>query len=107
MFDILVSLIQDSPCFQNNSANEQMPLPSQLAITLFCFGHFGSVASMDAVAQWAGCNVGAIINSTHCVIRAFLLLHDQFIQWPNPAENQQSSYCVYTISLHPCSTSAS
>ena len=77
-FDVLVSLIRDSPCFWNNSQNEQMLVPSQLAIALFCFGHFGSAASVDAVAQWAGCSAGAVINSTHC-IKGFLLLHDQAI----------------------------
>src|SRR5260370_14515333 len=28
MFNVLMSLIQDSTCFQNNSLNEQMPIPS-------------------------------------------------------------------------------
>src|SRR5258708_6436153 len=73
-FDVLVSLIRDSPCFWNNSQNEQMLVPSQLAIALFCFGHFGSAASVDAVAQWAGCSAGAVINSTCHAIKAFLLL---------------------------------
>src|SRR5260370_12984761 len=86
MFDILVSLIQDSPCFQNNSANEQMPLPSQLTIALFCFSHFSSVASVDVVAQWAGCRIRAVINSTCHVIRSFLLLHNHAIPSPNADE---------------------
>src|SRR5258708_34640137 len=54
--------------------------PSHLNLPSPCFGSvILVVASMDAVAQWAGCSTGAIINSTHCVIRAFLLLHDQAI----------------------------
>src|SRR5258708_5001700 len=63
-FDVLVSLIQDSPHFHNNSQNEQMSVPSQLAIALFHFSHIGSAASVDAIAQWAGCSAGAVINST-------------------------------------------
>src|SRR5258708_4952096 len=78
-FDVLVSLIQDSLRFQNDSQNEQMLVPSQLAIALFHFSHFGSAASVDAIAQWAGCSAGAVINSTCRVIKAFLLLHDQAI----------------------------
>ena len=95
-----MSLIQDSPCFQNNSANKQMAISPQLAITLFLFSHFGSAASVDAVAQWAGCSTGAIVNSTHHVIRAFLLLHDQAIRWPNADEKQEASDWVGSISCH-------
>src|SRR5260221_4438433 len=55
-FNVLMSLIQDSPCFWNDSQNEQIPVPSQLAIALFQFSHFGSA--------------GAVANSTHCIIKA-------------------------------------
>ncbi len=41
-FDALCSLIQDHPTFYNNSNQEQMPVSYQLAIALFCFGHFGT-----------------------------------------------------------------
>src|SRR5258708_6871461 len=99
-FNVLVSLIQDSPRFQNDSQNEQMPVPSQLAIALFHFGHFGSDASVDAVAQWAGCSAGAVINSTCCIIKAFLLLHDQAIRWPNADEKQEASDWVESMSCH-------
>ena len=36
----------------------QTPIPHQLAIALYRFGHFGSRASIGAIAQWAGCSVG-------------------------------------------------
>src|SRR5260221_6233842 len=61
-------------------------VPSQLAIALFHFGHFGSA--------------GAVINSTHCIIKAFLLLHDQAIRWPNADEKQEASDWVESISCH-------
>ena len=45
-FDVLISLIQDHPSFHNNSQLDQWPIPYQLAIALFWFGHFGSAASV-------------------------------------------------------------
>jgi len=64
---------------ESNTQGRTLTVPSQLAITLFHFGHFGSAASVDAIAQWAGCSAGAVVNSTCCIIKAFLLLHDQAI----------------------------
>src|SRR5260370_38361222 len=49
-FNILISFIEDYPIFHNNSNNGQCPISSQLAITLYRFGHFGSAASVEAVA---------------------------------------------------------
>ena len=46
---------------------------------LYRLGHFGSAASVDAIAQWAGCSAGAVINATCRVMMAFLLLHNQAI----------------------------
>ena len=78
-FDVLISLIQDHPSFQNDSPLDQWPIPYQLTIALFWFGHFGSATSVNAVAQWAGCSTGTVINATQHVITAFLPLHDQAI----------------------------
>ena len=53
--DVLVSLIQDHPTFYNTSGNEQLPVSYQLAITLYCFRHYGNVASVESVAQSGQC----------------------------------------------------
>ncbi|KAF9503265.1 hypothetical protein BS47DRAFT_1369662 [Hydnum rufescens UP504] len=38
----------------------QLPVPYQLAITLYQFGHYGSASTIEAVAQWAGCSSGVM-----------------------------------------------
>ena len=79
-------LIQDHPSFHNNSQLDQWPIPYQLAIALFWFGHFGSA--------------GTVINATRRVITAFLPLHDQAIWWPNVDEKQEASDWVESVSCH-------
>ncbi len=93
-FDVLVSLIQGHPTFYNTSGNEQLPVSYQLAITLYHFRHYGNAASVESVAQWAGCSAGTIINIMQCVISSFLPLHDQCGQ-----ENAQN--CAHPISTNP------
>ena len=94
-FDTLLSLIQDHPCFQSNG---QWPVACQLAVALFRLGHFGNAASVDAVAQWAGCSVSAVVNATRRIIMAFLPLHNQAIRWPNAHEKQEASDWVESMS---------
>ena len=72
-------MIGDNDIFHNDSGQEQWPVPYQLAATLYHLGHFGSAASVEAVAQWAGCSAGAIVKATCHVIMAFLQLHDQAV----------------------------
>ena len=86
--------------FQNDSPLDQWPIPYQLAIALFWFGHSSSATSVDTVAQWAGCSTGTVINATQCVITAFLPLHYQAIQWPNVREHP-SFNSVLTTPNHP------
>ncbi|KAF5335636.1 hypothetical protein D9758_014792 [Tetrapyrgos nigripes] len=45
-FDGLVSAIQGDEVFHNNSNNPQMPVEEQVAIALYCFGHYGNAASV-------------------------------------------------------------
>src|SRR5258708_6394483 len=90
-FDILLHFIEDHPTFHNNSNNGQWPIPYQLAIVLYWFGHFGSAVSVEAVAQWAGCSVGEVVKGIHKIMIAFLPLHDQAIHWPNMEEKQEAS----------------
>ncbi|KAF8580546.1 hypothetical protein K439DRAFT_1619726 [Ramaria rubella] len=59
-FDALVLKLQDDPVFHNNSPNPQMPVNKQIAVTLFCFGHFGNVASAQKVGLWTGVGYGTV-----------------------------------------------
>ena len=77
-----------------------MPISYQLAIALFRFGHFGNGSSMEKVAQWAGCSASSVVKATCHVVAAFLLLHDQAIQWPNSEEKYSASDWVESISCH-------
>jgi len=90
-FDALVTLIEGHKVFQNDSRNQQAPVEIQLAIALRRFGHFGSAASNEEIAQWAGCGAGFITICTRRVVAAFNSLHDLAIQWPTAAEKRAAS----------------
>ncbi|KAF8226746.1 hypothetical protein L208DRAFT_1300278, partial [Tricholoma matsutake] len=49
-FDQLVEALCQHPVFQNRSSNMQIPIEEQLAIALYCFGHYGNPASTVKVA---------------------------------------------------------
>src|SRR5258708_10551808 len=97
-FDILLQFIEDHPTFHNNSNNGQWPIPYQLAIALYRFGHFGSAASVEAVTQWAGCSVGEVVKVTCQIMIAFLPLHDQAICWSNMEDMLEASDWVESVS---------
>ena len=99
-FNILLSLIKDHSIFYNQSNVDQLPVSFQLAIALHWFSTFGNSASVDSIAQWAGCSPGTIINSTQQVITATLPLHDQAICWPTAQEKHDASDWVERVSCH-------
>src|SRR5260221_4750010 len=99
-FNTLLTLVENHLVFYNSSHQDQMPIECQLAIALYQFGHFGNAASVELVAQWAGCSAGSVVNATHQVIRAFLPLHDQAIHWPNAEEKQEASDWIESVSCH-------
>ncbi|KAF9506692.1 hypothetical protein BS47DRAFT_1374065 [Hydnum rufescens UP504] len=67
-FDTLLSLIGNNLIFYSASNAKQLPIPYQLAITLYCFGHFGIAAGVEVVAQWVGCSVSVVVKSMHRVM---------------------------------------
>ena len=99
-FDALVSLIEDHEVFQNESRNNQAPVEEQLAIALRRFGHFGSAASNEEIAQWAGYSAGFVTLCTRRIITVFNSLHDLAIQWPTAAEKRAASDWVESRSCH-------
>ena len=71
-FDRIVDRISDHPIFFNNSTCPQAPVKDQLAITLFCFGHYGNAASLERVRKWAGTSKGLVKLATRRVMTALL-----------------------------------
>jgi hypothetical protein len=72
MFDQIVEKISDHPVFFNNSNCPQAPVKDQLAITLFCFGHYSNAASLERVREWAGTSKGLVKLATRQVMTALL-----------------------------------
>ena len=77
-FDKIVEKIANHPIFFNNSNCSQSPVEDQLAITLFCFGHYGNAASLERVRKWAGTSKGLVKLATRRVMTA--LLSPDFMQ---------------------------
>ena len=94
-FDALLAHIGWHPIF---GADRQMPVEHQLTIALFRFGHFGNAASVESVAQWAGCSAGMVVNATRRVIEAFLTFHDDIIHWPSSEEKEAAKAWVEAAS---------
>jgi hypothetical protein len=97
-FDAILDKISWHPIFLNSSTQEQMPIAEQLAIALFRFGHFGNAASVESVAQWAGCSAGMVVNATRRVIQAILMFHDEFVHWPSSEEKEAAKEWVEAAS---------
>lgn len=97
-FDVLLAKIEGHPIFQNASPNEQLAVDRQLAIALFWFGHFGNGASVESVAQWAGCSAGMVVNATRRIIEACFTYHDEVIHYPSAAEKEAAKEWVEAAS---------
>jgi hypothetical protein len=63
-FNSILQFIEGDPVFMSGGSPNQFPVEHQLAIALFCFGHFGNVVSVKSVAQWAGCSAGTVVTCT-------------------------------------------
>ena len=72
-------LIQDHKVFKNNSNNAQTPVDAQLAVTLYCMGHFGNAASLEDLARAADCSEGDVELYTDCCFDAIKSLHNMFV----------------------------
>ena len=77
MFDGLLALIVNNDIFSNNSNCPQLPIHIQLAIFLFCAGHYGNTVSPEDAAQLASISVGGVEKCTNRVIVSLLSLHDE------------------------------
>ncbi|KDQ52057.1 hypothetical protein JAAARDRAFT_139205 [Jaapia argillacea MUCL 33604] len=95
-FDRVVSMIESDPIFSNNSQNAQIPVETQLAITLYRFGHYGNAAGLQQVANWAGVAKGTVELVTRRVITA--ILRPTFlrtaVRYPTPEEKEKAKVWV-------------
>ncbi|TFY60403.1 hypothetical protein EVJ58_g5168 [Rhodofomes roseus] len=80
VFETILRLIEDHPVFHNESNNEQTPVRTQLAVTLYRMGHYGNGASVQDVARMAGCSEGAVELYTDRCQEAIMSLHEMFVR---------------------------
>jgi hypothetical protein len=97
-FDALLRLIEDDPMFSSDSPQPQFPVEVQLTIMLLHFGHFGDAASVESVAQLAGCSAGVVVVCTWWVITALMALHDVTIHQLTMAQKAQAKEWVESVS---------
>ncbi|KAF9218407.1 hypothetical protein BS17DRAFT_798596 [Gyrodon lividus] len=79
IFDCILDQISPHAIFQSNSQNHQLPVALQLAIFLFCAGHYGNAASPD-------------------VMVAILDQHDLFVNIPSEDSKDMEKACRLTKS---------
>ncbi|KAJ3531949.1 hypothetical protein NMY22_g7953 [Coprinellus aureogranulatus] len=93
-FDGILTQIQDHEVFLSTGIRPQLPVDEQLAIALKRFGNFGSNASVEAIAQWAGVSAGMVVAATQRVMEAVLSLHDRHIHWPDARAKEEAKEYV-------------
>jgi hypothetical protein len=93
-FDGLVEKICEHPIFHNNSNMPQAPVSTQLAIFLYCTGHYSNAASPEAIGHWAGVSPGTIANCTNRVMLTLLSLHDEVVHLPTLEEKESAKAWV-------------
>lgn len=100
-FDRLVARLADDPIFTNNSEKAQMPVENQVAIALWRFGRFGNGATLQQVANWAGCGKGTADLVTRRIMTAVLRpsFLNEFIRLPTPEEKEDAKCWV---EAHSC-----
>jgi hypothetical protein len=97
-FDGILYRIESDPVFYSDSNNNQIPVSYQLAIALFRFGHFGNAASVESVAQWAGCSAGLVVSCTRRITIAIIRLQNQAIKMPTPLQKAEAKRWVESVS---------
>jgi hypothetical protein len=100
-FDALAQRIGSDPVFSNNSNNDQIPVPEQLAIALYRFGHDGNAASLQSVADWAGIAKGTVLLCTRRVMTAVLRqdFRDEAVHMP---EEEEKNAAKDWVEQHSC-----
>uniref|UniRef100_T1IU29 DDE Tnp4 domain-containing protein n=1 Tax=Strigamia maritima TaxID=126957 RepID=T1IU29_STRMM len=86
----ILKLIQGEPIFQSTTGRPQTPVPTQLAITLYRFGH--ECVTTKTIAELFGVSNGGLINDlTQRVSKALLAHCPDIIKWPSLEEQLELS----------------
>ena len=95
-FDAIVAAIQDDPIFHNSSNRPQAPVPDQLAVTLYRFGHYGNAVSQQKIALWAGIGSGTVSLYTCRVMAACCSerFRSSCVHWPDDTERERAKEWV-------------
>lgn len=77
-----------------------MPVAEQVAIALYCFGHYGNAASQMKVALWAGVGYGTVSLVTSQVMAATCSRHFRHssLKWTNDKAKETAKAWVESIS---------
>ena len=94
VFQTILSLIQHHPVFTNNSNVPQEPVEKQLAVTLYRMGQYGNLASIEDVAQIAGCLDGSVENYTDHCFEAIESLQEIFVRRLTPEEKEKEKQWI-------------
>ena len=88
VFSTILQLIENHHIFLNHTNNGQTPVEQQLAVTLYQMGCYGNAASVEDIAQIAGCSEGSVDNYTDQCFTAIESLHDLFVHKLTAAEKE-------------------
>ena len=96
-FDAIVAAIAPDPIFQNNFNNTQTLVEKQLAITIYQFSHDGNAASLQSIANRAGCGKGTVLLVTQWVMAAILGMEfmDEAVHFPTAEEKETAKKWVH------------
>jgi hypothetical protein len=73
---------------------DQLPIRYQLALALYRFGHEGSAAGTEDIAQWASVSSGMVTKAIRRVMKAVLSFNDEAIGWATDEEKQEAKAWV-------------
>ncbi|KAF8835213.1 hypothetical protein BDN67DRAFT_992516 [Paxillus ammoniavirescens] len=102
-FNVLLAAIQTDPVFHSQSNRPQMPIDMQLAIALYCFGHYGNAISTTMVSLWAGIGYGTVCLVINCIMTA--VCQEQFrraaLYWPTGEEKEEAKQWMVLLYSRP------
>ena len=90
-FNPIVSILEESPHFHNNSACPQTPVAMQALVAVNRLGKYGNAASHIDVAASFAISEGSAFNFTRRVVDALYDLREKYIQWPNEDDRRRKS----------------
>ena len=90
-FKALVSILEHSPHFANNSACPQTPVAIQALVAVNRLGKYGNAASHIDVAASFAISEGSAFNFTRRVVNALYDLRQRYITWPDEEGRKRES----------------